>query len=65
MNINFRLLRRRYCVTVTRHYCGAITTELKPREGEKWLRGRDLRDGPLWKAPRVLLSVIACELRHF
>ena len=61
MRLNFRLFRRRYTIAITRRYCGAQTSALRPLPGEDWLRGRDLRDGRLIALPLVLADVIACE----
>jgi len=61
ISINFRLFRYGYHLIIKTTYCGATTTNLKPREGEDWLRGRDLRDGKLWKLPLVLWDIICYE----
>jgi len=62
MNIRFSLLKCRYCLTITRRYCGAIATSRRPRPGENWLRGRDLKDGKLRVLPSVLWDIVCYEL---
>lgn len=63
MRIRFPLIRRRYSLTITKGYCGAIMTAKKPLKGETWLRGCDLRDGNLSCFPKVLWDIFCCELK--
>jgi len=63
MRFTFRLFRYRYQLTIKRTYCGATATALKPRPGENWVRGNDLRDGKLWRLPWVLWDIIRYEVR--
>lgn len=61
MVIRFRLFWNSYRLTIKRSYCGAVATRCKPRIGEDWLRGNDLRDGKLRRLLFVLLDVLAYE----
>lgn len=61
MHITFRLIKYRYTLTLKLRYCGATSSTLKPRIGEDWIRGNDLRDGRLWRLPWVLADIIAYE----
>jgi hypothetical protein len=63
VNCKLKLFGYTYSITFTRKYCGAISICNKPRAGEDWLRGSDLRDGPLWRAPLVFWD-IACHQLH-
>lgn len=64
LSLNFRLFRHSYHLIIKTNYCGATATNIKPREGESWLRGSDLRDGKLYKLPLVLWDIICYEF-HF
>ncbi len=61
MKIRFRLRRYRYAIVCKWHYCGGYANCLRPRPGEDWIRGSDLRDGPLWGLPAVLWDVLCYE----
>jgi hypothetical protein len=58
MKIRFNLRRYTYSVTITPRYCGAISICREARPGEDWLRGSDLRDGPLWRFPAVFWDIV-------
>jgi hypothetical protein len=64
-SFKFRLLRYRYGMTINlvSNYCGAVAQALKPRPGEDWCRGNDLRDGKFWRFPWVLLDILCYEFR--
>ena len=47
MRIKFPLIRYKYSVVVRKGYMGAYSSSKKPRIGEDWLRGSDLKDGKL------------------
>ena len=47
MWIKFSLLRYKYSIVMRKGYLGAYTSAKKPRIGEDWLRGNDLKDGKL------------------
>jgi hypothetical protein len=60
MKIN--LFRNNYNLTIKPDYCGVISQCKKPKLGEDWLRGSDLRDGKLHRLPFVLWDIFCCEL---
>lgn len=62
MKVMFYTRRHSYTITVTKTYCGAVTWNRQPRDGEDWLRGNDLRDGPIWKFPLVLWDILRYEI---
>lgn len=61
MTLRIKLFRYTYSLRINRRYCGAVAMANRVQEGETWRRGRDLRDGTLWRLPLVLWDIVRYE----
>ena len=56
MRIKFPLIRYKYSIVARKNYLSAYASAKRPRVGEDWLRGSDLKDGKL--RFKTLFSII-------